>query len=226
MIGFLSIISLQRFERFEKGIRDIEAPDFETPEMALPNQKKGLGLLEEMKIPGLEFLFPSTEQNQRQNFICPAQKLKLEYPASWIKISETTLEPLKREILITEEAEILLFVNRLKFIPQTNEAASAFLVVQKIKTETKASPEIIIEKIKNWARKLEIETEIINLEIENQKALLSAKYKKTNQPTVLSRKKIIFLEDSIYLIGLIAQEEHWPKFEEEIKVIIDSIQLL
>lgn len=209
-IFILGFISYWRMKDFEKGLREVEIPNLEIPEIKFP--------------------FPLPQQNQesreKREFICPERRLKLYYSTAWTEKNEEFLQILKQN-MPKDGPEILFFAQKTNFIPQTNEMSFSLLSVQKMKIQTGTTSEDIVEKIKKWAKETGIEeVEIVNLETKNEQTLFSAKYKKTNQPIMFSKTKIILLENNAYLISIITEERHWSDFEIEAKEILDSIQLL
>lgn len=218
-IFFLGFITYQSMKGFDERLRRVEMPEFRLPEDKLSEFTEKLKIPEELDFLGLPL---QQEKKEIQEFISPDKKLKFQYSADWRKIDKEFSQTLKQNIL-AEEVEILLFAQRTKLFPQTG---FAFLIVQKSKIEKETSPEKIIEKIKKDAQKGKVEIEIIKTEkIESQKIILDVKYKK-DQIFLFSRKKMVLFEDRVYLIIFLAHQEQWLIFEEEVKRILDSVQIL
>jgi len=197
-------------KEFQGGLKEIEMPRLEMPEIQLPTE-----------IPLENIIFPGQKENQGYNiFTSPDQRLKLKHPTSWAGIDERLLKQINKEIL--EEIEILLFVQKI----DPRKGSSIALIVQKIETKKQATFDDIVEKIKKDIQKRGGEIEIIKTEkIDDQKMIFNAKYRE-EQTSFFLRNKMILLEDRAYLIILLVPEEQWSIFEEGVEKILESVQLL
>ena len=200
-IFLLSLAAFGQFRNFQKSLSKIDLSKFE--------------------IPKFEIALPSPEEETRE-FIDEHGELRFEYSTEWIEWNKTILETLNKEML-KEEAEILLYAQKTKL----EKSAFAFLVVQKLSFKTDKNLEELIEKIEKESKEKGVETEIINLKIEDKEAIREIiVYQKESGLIFHSKEKIILNQNKGWIITVFTLQNNWAEFEKEFEKILQSVQTI
>jgi hypothetical protein len=181
-------------------------------------QFKKLGeSLPKIKIPEVEIPKPESflqQQTETKEFISPDGKLKFKYSSDWMEMPKEGWQE-----TLSSEAKILFLANKFKM----EKSAFASLIVQELNWEK--SLKGVVEEMEKATKEKGGEMKILNLEIKDNQANLKARYKKEGQ-NFISREKIIFEEEKIYLISIFSLERFWPEFEGEAEEILNSVQII
>ena len=203
IILILSLITYWRFAKFRMTLPKTEIPKVEIPKMEFDWQNT---------------LFPENEE--KEEWVSPDNKLKLSRSASWQKMDQTILKHAGESGIILTESEALLFAYRLK--PQ--EQSFALLIVSRV--DAGKSLEEIIKEMEQNIKEGGGEIEMTLLEEREGTARLKIVSKYTDQMNFHSEGKIIFGQEKTYLIFITSPQKDWPQFEEESEEIINSAYLL
>lgn len=169
-----------------------------------------------------EYDFTPEEELQEpetfQEFLVPAGDIKITYPDSWQKIEDSDFS---FATLDTENAQTLFYAIKVK----AKEAKMAWLIVQKLNFEEERGLEKIIEKIKTAGTDREIETEIQDLEVEENMAQFKITQEQNDYSTT-GEEKIILTKENIYSILIFSLTFDWESFQDEAEQILNSVQAL
>lgn len=194
----LSVITYQQFKGFREISSEIDLPEFKMPEFNLSNLQ---------------------ENTENKEFISPDNKLRIEYPSSWLVLPKEGLENLNQEI-VKINSEILFFAQKFNL----QDATFISLAIQKLHLEEGQDLETVIYQMEEDAKKEEKNGEILQSKINDKNAYLETRYKKEGEATFITKEKAILHENEVYIITFIAQEKNWSIFEEEVEEIFNSIQ--
>jgi vacuolar-type H+-ATPase subunit I/STV1 len=182
-------------------------------EWQFENFQKNISKINQIKLPKIEIpKFPIQGEETKKEFKSEDGYFKFNFSGDWIEISKEQIA----NIYPVEKNSKVLFVAQKVKLPKISLAS---LVVQEfsyIKTK-----EELIEKIQTKLKETNQKMEILN----EEKDYFEAKYTGKNL-TLISREKIIFGESKIYLISFFVPESNLNDFENEIKEILNSIQIL
>jgi hypothetical protein len=198
LIIFFGFMAYYRLRQFQRSFQKLSLPKIENPQP--------------------ETLFLSEDQEGEKEFITPDGKLKIKYPANWLKGEKESFPMLKED----EEAKSLFFAYKVNWRHPT----PSYLIIQE--TPLKEIDEIV-EKMKKETEEKGGQIKIIKLEKGEKGALWEAEYqKKTGEIAYAlhSKGRIIFGQGKNYLVTIFAFEENWSEVSAEVEKILDSIELL
>ena len=159
---------------------------------------------------------------EHKEFVTPDGKLKLKYLSNWREIKDpATLEKnLPKEIKENYGLEILFLARRL-----TGKGLSQ-LEICKGTLEAESVKEFI-EATKALYQKEGWEMEIIDSsKPKDNEYIFEIRYSKPNRHSFRSKEKIVFLEDTAYIVTFFTAERDWNNFLKESNEIMDSVEII
>jgi len=167
----------------------------------------------QIKLPEIKIQQPPMPgADTKKEFKDEKENFKFTFPGDWIEMPKERLED---SYLPKKDAKFLFLVQKVK-LPKFSFASLAVQEYQNIKTKEELIKEIQ-EKLKEVGEKMEI--------LQETEDYFEAKYYR-KALTLISREKIIFGKDNTFLISFFVPEQHIGDFEEEIKEILNSVQVL
>lgn len=196
LILFFSFLTYWRFSQFKKSLSKVEFPKFEAPKLQTPF---------------------SPAKTEEKEFVSPDGKLKIKYGSDWREMGGDggLLDLNKQQI---EGAKILFFAQKI------SENSIGFLSVQEIEVAPEQKLEEMVAKIKQETATSG--TEIINLVLEDRKAIFEIDHKKEGFPGFHSKQKILKEANKAYIISVTSFSQSWSDFEQEASQILNSTQIV
>jgi hypothetical protein len=170
--------------------------------------------------------FPENSSETYKEFISPDGKLKVSYPANWIKIEIPQIEKTLPE-KFTEDYDLKLLLFAQKF---EGEKFAQLNISQMIIDSGKKIEEIV-EEIKESNLERDWEMKIVKSEVGERGLTFEAKYRKEGKPTLYSRERFIALQPEegkkkVFLVEFITFDKDWEGFEKEAEEILNSATIV